>query len=282
MTTKNKNDKFDEAPNQVKENALKGSKVPAKKVETLESKVTCTKSREKHAAKVSTQDTESNSKSSLASKINKTRPKKPAITYQAQTTPAQKRKSMDTATEFESKGVLSDKEMMDIKKFKESLALLRADVLWESFIKEQESMLLTMESILLPNMQSATRDNLRLGNSNDSSSSGQHIGDAGSDTEVRNLSICLLGKDREQLMEIESALQRIRKGVYGICEISLEPIPKGRLRVRPFCRLTVKCQEEYEKKFGSTRVFCTGNSNIIGYAGIENKGESAIQLDENL
>ena len=125
------------------------------------------------------------------------------------------------------------------------------------------------------------REHLRSGASNVSSSSGQHIGDAGSEAEVRDLTIRLLDKDREQLREIDDALERIRKGVYGICEISLDLIPKKRLQVRPFCRLTVKCQEEYEKKYGSYANYRARQSDQVGYANLQNDMENAISLDED-
>ena len=138
-----------------------------------------------------------------------------------------------------------------------------------------------MRDKILPNMQGVTRDHLRSGESNVSSVSGQHIGDAGSEAEVRDLTIRLLDKDREQLYEIDAALERIRRGVYGICEVSLEIIPKKRLQARPFCRLTVKCQEEYEKKYGSYANYKAHNQDQIGFSNLENVMENAISLDDN-
>ena len=146
---------------------------------------------------------------------------------------------------------LTPEEKARVKKLKETLAQLKADPEWPAFLEQQKAALHKLHDELVPNMQNVTRDHLRSGASNVSSSSGQHIGDAGSEAEVRDLTIRLLDKDREQLFEIDAALERIRRGTYGICEISLDPIPKKRLEVRPFCRLTVKCQEEYEKKYGS-------------------------------
>ncbi|MCQ2366651.1 MAG: TraR/DksA family transcriptional regulator [Akkermansia sp.] len=148
-------------------------------------------------------------------------------------------------------------------------------------MKAQKEALLQMRDRILPNMQGVTRDHLRSGESNVSSASGQHIGDAGSEAEVRDLTIRLLDKDREQLFEIDEALERIRRGVYGICEVSLEIIPKKRLQARPYCRLTVKCQEEYEKKYGSYANFREHNQDAIGYANLQNDMENVISLDED-
>ncbi len=176
---------------------------------------------------------------------------------------------------------LTAEEKARVKKLKETLALLKADPEWPAFLEQQKAALLRLHDELVPNMQNVTRDHLRSGASNVSSSSGQHIGDAGSEAEVRDLTIRLLDKDREQLFEIDAALERIRRGTYGICEISLDPIPKKRLEVRPFCRLTVKCQEEYEKKYGSYANYRAKKQDRVGYADLQNDMENAISLDDN-
>lgn len=176
---------------------------------------------------------------------------------------------------------LTAEEKARVKKLKETLALLKADPEWPQFLQEQKLALQNLRDELLPNMQNVTRDHLRSGASNVASSSGQHIGDAGSEAEVRDLTIRLLDKDREQIFEIDAALERIRRGTYGICEISLDPIPKKRLQVRPFCRLTVKCQEEYEKKYGSYANYRAKKQDHVGYADLQNDMENAISLDES-
>ncbi|MBR2126171.1 MAG: TraR/DksA family transcriptional regulator [Akkermansia sp.] len=179
------------------------------------------------------------------------------------------------------KEVLTPEEKARKAKLKETLALLKADPEWPAFLEARKQSLLDLRDKLLPNMQDVTRDHLRSGASNVSSSSGQHIGDAGSEAEVRDLTLRLLGKDREQLFEIDAALERIRLGYYGICEISLELIPKKRLEVRPFCRLTVKCQEEFEKKYGSYASYLAKKSDDVGYSGLQNDMESVFALDES-
>ncbi len=200
-----------------------------------------------------------------------TKPSKPA------TKPAANKSKQDKKA---SKDGLTPEEKARKAKLKATLAILRADPEWPTFLNEQKEALLKLRDQLLPNMQNVTRDHLRSGESNVSSSSGQHIGDAGSEAEVRALTISLLGKDREQLFEIDAALERIRLGYYGICEVSLEPIPKKRLQARPFCRLTVKCQEEFEKKYGSYANYKAQKSDHVGYAGLQNDMESVFSLDE--
>ncbi|HIX19591.1 MAG TPA: TraR/DksA C4-type zinc finger protein, partial [Candidatus Akkermansia intestinigallinarum] len=179
------------------------------------------------------------------------------------------------------KDTLTPEERERSRKLKATIELLKADPEWPAFLEEQREALYKLRDDLAPNVHNVTREHLRSGASNLSSSSGQHIGDAGSDAEVRALTISLLDKDREQLFEIDAALERIRRGTYGICEISLEPIPKGRLRARPFCRLTVKCQEEYEKKYGSYANYRAKNQGSVGFAGLQNVEDDAISLDDS-
>ena len=199
------------------------------------------------------------------------------------TTKAAEKKSDQNEVAHKSavKETLTPEEKARKAKLKETLALLKADPEWPAFLAARKESLLELRDQLLPNMQDITRDHLRSGASNVSSSSGQHIGDAGSEAEVRDLTLRLLGKDREQLFEIDAALERIRLGYYGICEISLEPIPKKRLEVRPFCRLTVKCQEEFEKKYGSYASYLAKKSDDVGYSGLQNDMENVFALDES-
>lgn len=48
---------------------------------------------------------------------------------------------------------------------------------------------------------------------------------------------------RKQLMEIEMALSRIDKGLYGICEETEEPIEADRLLAIPWTRLSIEGAE---------------------------------------
>lgn len=175
---------------------------------------------------------------------------------------------------------LTPEERVRLKKLLECQATLQADPTWNDFLKAQEEELHRLRDEILPNMAEVTRTTLRSGESNTASASGQHIADAGSDAEVRDITLRLLDKDRETVYEIDAALERIRNGTYGICEMSLEPIPRGRLQVRPYCRLTVACQQEYEKTHGTAARFRSQNSRLIGYAGTQNDMEPTVSLDE--
>ncbi|WP_295418244.1 RNA polymerase-binding protein DksA [Sulfurovum sp.] len=58
----------------------------------------------------------------------------------------------------------------------------------------------------------------------------------------------ILEQQRKELNEIELALDKIKKGTYGICEMCEEPIGKARLEVKNFARFCITCREINEKE----------------------------------
>jgi DnaK suppressor protein len=53
---------------------------------------------------------------------------------------------------------------------------------------------------------------------------------------------------KEQIEEIDAALERIALGTYGICERCAQPIPLARLRALPTARVHVQCAAEEEQE----------------------------------
>ena len=58
----------------------------------------------------------------------------------------------------------------------------------------------------------------------------------------------ILMQQRQELNEIELALDKIKQGTYGICEMCEEPIGKPRLEVKNFARYCITCREINEKE----------------------------------
>ncbi len=48
--------------------------------------------------------------------------------------------------------------------------------------------------------------------------------------------------------KIDEALKRIEKNTYGICELTVKPIPKARLEAIPWARFTVQAQAQLERE----------------------------------
>ena len=79
--------------------------------------------------------------------------------------------------------------------------------------------------------------------SGDLSSYGQHLADAGSESFELDMAYNLLSNEKEMIAEIDAAIERIRNGTYGVCEVTGEPIPESRLEAIPFTRCTKRGQE---------------------------------------
>ena len=58
----------------------------------------------------------------------------------------------------------------------------------------------------------------------------------------------ILEQQRKELAEIELALDKIKHGTYGTCEMCEEPIGKARLEVKNFARFCITCREINEKR----------------------------------
>lgn len=61
-----------------------------------------------------------------------------------------------------------------------------------------------------------------------------------------------MDRDVSELRMIDSALQRISAGTYGICVSCEQPIPTARLEAEPTAQRCIACQELYEKTHAST------------------------------
>lgn len=58
----------------------------------------------------------------------------------------------------------------------------------------------------------------------------------------------LSAQDSNRLSMINSALDRIKNGKYGICVKCQEEIPEARLNALPFANMCIDCQSEEERR----------------------------------
>jgi DnaK suppressor protein len=75
--------------------------------------------------------------------------------------------------------------------------------------------------------------------------------DLASDLRDREISMLLTQRGRKKLLAIDEALDKIKKGGYGICEECGEKIGAGRLRVMPLAKHCVECQGKIEEEIES-------------------------------
>lgn len=72
--------------------------------------------------------------------------------------------------------------------------------------------------------------------------------DVAVDCEMDEVSSQLAAVESRELAEIDSAFERIRDGLYGICNDCEKPIPIARMQAIPFATRCLKCQREMERE----------------------------------
>ncbi|MBN1898947.1 MAG: TraR/DksA C4-type zinc finger protein [Spirochaetes bacterium] len=74
------------------------------------------------------------------------------------------------------------------------------------------------------------------------------LADEAYDVIERELAYDLSVTEKAELEEINEALSKIDDGSYGICELCKIKIPLQRLKVKPYAKYCIKCQEKQERK----------------------------------
>ncbi len=75
-----------------------------------------------------------------------------------------------------------------------------------------------------------------------------HMADAGTDTYDRDFALGMLGSELDALYQIEQALDRIRNGTYGVCELTGKKIEQARLEAIPWTRFSAQAEQQLEKE----------------------------------
>ena len=73
-----------------------------------------------------------------------------------------------------------------------------------------------------------------------------HMADIGSENYEQEFTLGLVESEEDELKEINSALERIDKGAFGVCEGCSKPISKTRLSAIPYARLCIACKRREE------------------------------------
>jgi RNA polymerase-binding transcription factor DksA len=73
------------------------------------------------------------------------------------------------------------------------------------------------------------------------------MAEAGSDQSLGDMSMVSAAVTKATLKEVFDAIRRIERGIYGICEITGQPIEAERLRAIPWTRCSYAGQAELEQ-----------------------------------
>lgn len=205
-------------------------------------------------------------------------PAKPAVKAvakpAAKTEPAKPAKKVEAPAKSKKPQPLDEMEVPPIKP-------PAGPVKVSGFALKQRQRLLDLRDELVDAMSGMTGEIRNAPEGSEASGSGMHQGDAGSDAYDRDFALSVLAKEQDALYEIEQALRRIDRGVYGVCEMSGKSIPQARLEAIPFARLTVECQAQWEKEYGNRRF---RPSNEVGFAGghyQDDEDSETVSLDED-
>ena len=110
--------------------------------------------------------------------------------------------------------------------------------------------LLALRARLLGDM-TQMEDNALNKDGSRSTSMPTNMAELGSDNSEQELTLSLLGSDKDALDQIGAAIQRIADGSYGKCEECGGKIPKPRLEAIPYTALCVRCASNQENGHSS-------------------------------
>lgn len=77
---------------------------------------------------------------------------------------------------------------------------------------------------------------------------GQDQADVGATSHERDQELLLLASERENLLQIDKALERIEQGTFGVCESCGGAIGKMRVMAFPRATLCMPCKQREERR----------------------------------
>ena len=116
-------------------------------------------------------------------------------------------------------------------------------------VRRFKELLLAKRSEILKNVREIEDEALnksRLESSGDLSSMPIHMADLGSDNFEQEFALGLMDSERKLIMEIDEALERIDKGIYGICLGTGQSITKARLEAQPWAKHCIDYAQKLE------------------------------------
>lgn len=74
-----------------------------------------------------------------------------------------------------------------------------------------------------------------------------HMADVGSDNFEQEFTLALMETEEDTLGQVESALERLEDGAYGMCVECGCKIPKARLNAIPYASHCIRCASQVER-----------------------------------
>jgi DnaK suppressor protein len=131
------------------------------------------------------------------------------------------------------------------------MSVLLGHPMKKEFLSEMEGLLLTEEKRLKDELAEFSKQNPK--NTEDFDAKFPNMGDKEDENaeEVATYSTNLtLERTLEaNLRDVEKALERIKKGTYGICKYCNKEITEKRLRARPASSSCIECKKSFTQEF---------------------------------
>ena len=129
-------------------------------------------------------------------------------------------------------------------------------------LQQIKTMLLEMRKEIVDQMneiKERSRDGTLRESSGDNSAYSYHMADQGTDMMDCEQTFIQAERECRSLHDIDEALLKIEKGIYGKCELCDEDIIFERLEVLPYTTLCTQCQSNEEKMPRSSEMMAFGD-----------------------
>ncbi len=116
-----------------------------------------------------------------------------------------------------------------------------------SELKEWREVLLSRRGEITDDIEGLVKDAM---DAEDGHTTPNHIAERGSDADLQDMSLGVVGEEKEVVWQIDRALRKIDAAKpipYGLCEYTKEPIPKTRLQLIPWTPLSIEGATHMEK-----------------------------------
>lgn len=114
-------------------------------------------------------------------------------------------------------------------------------------LKKWREMLTAKRTELTDDMAGLVKDAME---AEDGHTTPNHIAERGSDADLQDMSLAMVGEEETILNQIERAIRKIDKGSpipFGLCEHTKDPIAKNRLQLLPWTPLSIEGAQYMEE-----------------------------------
>jgi len=120
----------------------------------------------------------------------------------------------------------------------------------ESTLERFKGKLLEMRRRIVSEVENIRKNSLshRDAASGDVSAMPIHMADIGSDNYDKEFALELIVGEQQEVRDIDSALEKIEDGTFGVCESCGGKVGYGRLSAIPYARLCIECKRAEERE----------------------------------